>query len=61
MQQGAPEASLYDLELAAELGSDNSDVFHHRGQVNSRFSSLIYTNSILIRDILQSRFFTQYS
>lgn len=33
MQQGAPEASLFDLELAAELGSDNSDVYHHRGQV----------------------------
>lgn len=37
MQQGAPEASLYDLELAAELGSDNSDVYHHRGQVPSTF------------------------
>jgi len=33
MQQGAPEESLHDLQMAAELGPDNSDVFHHRGQV----------------------------
>ena len=34
MQLGAPEESLYDLAIAAELGPDNADVFHHRGQVN---------------------------
>ena len=38
MQQGAPEESLHDLQMAAELGPDNSDVFHHRGQVLSIYS-----------------------
>ena len=33
MQLGAAEASLHDLAMAAELGPDNADVFHHRGQV----------------------------
>ena len=33
MQLGAPEESLHDLLMAAELGPDNADVFHHRGQV----------------------------
>jgi mitochondrial import receptor subunit TOM70 len=31
---GTPEESLNDLALAAVLGPDNADVFHHRGQVN---------------------------
>ena len=35
MQLGAPEESLHDLQMAAELGPENSDVFHHRGQVFS--------------------------
>lgn len=38
MQLGAPEESLHDLAMAAELGPENADVYHHRGQVKcSRF------------------------
>ena len=33
MQLGAPDESLHDLMMAAELGPDSADVFHHRGQV----------------------------
>lgn len=33
MQLGSPEESLHDLLMAAELGPENADVFHHRGQV----------------------------
>lgn len=33
MQLGAPDESLHDLMMAAELGANNADVYHHRGQV----------------------------
>lgn len=33
MQLGSPEESLHDLMMAAELGQENADVYHHRGQV----------------------------
>lgn len=33
MQLGASEESLHDLMMAAELGPNSADVFHHRGQV----------------------------
>lgn len=39
MQLGSPEESLHDLLMAAELGPDNADVFHHRGQVLPQYIS----------------------
>ena len=33
MQLGAADEALHDLMMAAELGPENADVFHHRGQV----------------------------
>lgn len=34
MHSGASEEGLHELLIAAELGPDNADVYHHRGQVN---------------------------
>ena len=33
MQLGAADEALHDLMMAAELGPENADVYHHRGQV----------------------------
>lgn len=46
MQQQQPMLSTQDFNMAAEIDPQNSDVYHHRGQVDLALPGILVDNLI---------------
>lgn len=44
MQQGLKDEALDDFNLAAAQDPENSDIYHHRGQVSKRAQLLAFVD-----------------
>lgn len=58
MQQQQPMLSTQDFNMAAEIDPQNSDVYHHRGQVGLLLSAILVDNLVTtFQNFLKVKYF----